>query len=428
MHRLALPLLLSIAACSSEDVYSSFDASDASIPGSESSADDDVGGGDTDGRAVDLPTCTTGSDLTAAEWRDTAEWPFFASLLEGQFEQHLTRWGADVSERVAVEIMDGEAPVGGATVELRDTAGTVLWTAQTDRHGRAELLAVYDGEAPEGPLTLHATALDGTTTTADAVTGWQRNVLTLPDAADPEALDLMLVVDTTGSMGDELSYLQCTLADVLAQIEQDHPGVDLRVSVNFYRDQGDAYLVRSNPFTAQLDLALAQLAAESADGGGDFPEAIDHALEDAVQNHHWRRDATARLAFVVLDAPPHDDADAMARYHGAVREAAAQGVRLVPVGASGIDRATEALLRTTAVATGGTYTFLTDDSGIGNDHLEPVVGPHDIERLNNLMLRLVDEALGSWRQPADADPETEYMPEPDSVPQGDTGSMGTGLP
>lgn len=48
-------------------------------------------------------------------------------------------------------------------------------------------------------------------------------------------------------------------------------------------------------------------------------------------------------------------------------------------------------MRSFAILTNGTYVFITDDSGIGNDHLEPTIGEFKVEKLNDLMVRLVDE-------------------------------------
>ena len=60
----------------------------------------------------------------------------------------------------------------------------------------------------------------------------------------------MFMIDTTGSMGDELAYLQVELADVIADI-RDNIGQSfkIRLSINFYRDADDEYVVREFPFT-----------------------------------------------------------------------------------------------------------------------------------------------------------------------------------
>ena len=69
------------------------------------------------------------------------------------------------------------------------------------------------------------------------------------------------------------------------------------------------------------------------------------------------------------------------------------GIRIVPIASSGIDKSTEYLLRTMAFTTGGTYTFLTDDSGIGGEHIEPTIGAYNVEKLNDMMVRIVNSYL-----------------------------------
>ena len=48
-------------------------------------------------------------------------------------------------------------------------------------------------------------------------------------------------------------------------------------------------------------------------------------------------------------------------------------------------------MRYFAIATNGTYVFITNDSGIGNDHIEPTVGEYEVEFLNNLLVRLINK-------------------------------------
>jgi hypothetical protein len=163
--------------------------------------------------------------------------------------------------------------------------------------------------------------------------------------------------------------------------------------MNFYRDVNDAYIVRSFPFTTDLDLALTQLSAQNTAGGGDLPEAMDQALYNGIYLHDWSPDARARLMFLVADAPYKDTANAEGLVGSALQEAALLGVRIIPIEASGTDVDTQFLMRTLDVITGGTYVFLTDDSGVGGPHLEPKVGPYEVEPLNQLLIRLITAAL-----------------------------------
>lgn len=216
--------------------------------------------------------------------------------------------------------------------------------------------------------------------------------LVLKSYEEPEekTLDLLFMVDTTGSMSDELEFLKLELQDVIRRVAEEYEGIRIRLSVNFYRDREDAYVVRDFPFTEDIDEALSRLRVQYSDGGGDYPEAVDEAFENAVKGHEWSEDSV-KLLFFVLDAPPHSDRNGTVDLMGSTLSAAAEsGIRVLPVASSGVDTETEYLLRTMAAVSGGTYIFLTDDSGVGDSHLEPTIGDYDVEYLNDLMVRLIN--------------------------------------
>ncbi|MFW5968193.1 MAG: vWA domain-containing protein, partial [Persicimonas sp.] len=357
-------------------------------------------GGDEDDSDEEVPA----GQLTAGEWRDVDNWDFWLELFEDSdsdddaesiakgWRDYEHKWGYDTRERygVVVTTPDGE-PAVDAEVELVDDEGTV-WRARTDNSGEAHLFAGLFGDETEGSPKIIARDADATAERTDIEPNQSEPIgLELDESQmPPAALDLMFVVDTTGSMGDEIRYLQAELGDTIERVEGEvEEDLSLRLSVNFYRDQDDDYIVRSYPFTDDVDQALGQLAEQSAAGGGDYPEAVDQALDDAIFEHEWRDEATARLLFLVLDAPPHDNQDSLQTLDNAIEKAAEKGVRVVPVSASGVDKPTEFLMRAFSIATGGTYVFLTNHSGIGNDHLEPTVGEYDVEYLNDLLVRLI---------------------------------------
>lgn len=359
------------------------------------------GADDRGGESGDPDTCTSGpcgesipaGQLTAGEWRDLDDWERWMDLVDGEFADDHESWGADTTQRFPVRVSEGGRPVVDAQVALVDADGRTEWEARTDAQGEAELFAGMD-DAASGPFTVEVRS-GSAALTQPIESGATTTELELSGSLSPRrALDLMFVIDTTGSMGDELRYIQAELADVIARSQANATQrFDLRVSMNFYRDVGDDYVVRSNDFTTDVDQALGQLGRQSAGGGGDWPEAVDKALENAIAGHDWSDDAAARLLFLVLDAPPHSDQRILERVRDATRLAAQQGVRIVPVSGSGIQKSTEVLLRSLGILTGGTYTFLTNDSGIGGDHIEPTVGEFQVEFLNDLMARLIVEAV-----------------------------------
>lgn len=345
--------------------------------------------------------------LTAAEWRDLEDWELWLSLYgEGRPAQEQPAgplaawrdtWGLHAPDRFSVRVVADGAAAADAAVTLWDGDGVRLFEARTDNHGRAELFAppIATELVPSYRIEV-VRGQTGAVLEDVEPTGAELPLFVDLSGSEEEErlLDLMFVVDTTGSMSDELSFLQAELGSVIERVDDNvEEDFDLRMSLNFYRDHGESYVVKSSPFTTDREVALAALDGERAVGGGDWPEAVEEALEEAVYGHAWSPDARARLLFLVLDAPPHHDASRMISLRETVREAARLGVRIIPVAASGTDRGTESLLRQMDVLTGATYVFLTDDSGIGNDHLEPITGPVEVELLDDLLVRLIQDAI-----------------------------------
>ncbi len=116
-------------------------------------------------------------------------------------------------------------------------------------------------------------------------------------------LDLVFVMDATGSMDAEISDVQANLLGIVRVLNRLAPS--LYVGFVAYKDNGSAYVTRVFPLTnmAGDNLQRAQTFVDGliADGGGDHPEAVDAALDDAFAME-WRPDAQGRIV-VVGDAP-----------------------------------------------------------------------------------------------------------------------------
>lgn len=322
--------------------------------------------------------------LTGGEWRDNDHWSDWKALYSTHSDWSLYRdeWRVSFENRAAVSVTSGGQPVEGAKVSCAN--GT---SAVTDNKGRAYLFY----EADSGEITVE---YNGETKTSGSISGDGSAEVELDSMADyPDKLDFMIMCDTTGSMSDELRYLQVELSDIVTKIQSDNANTDIRLSVNFYRDEGDEYVVREYPFTDDISAAVGAIGEQRADGGGDYPEAVHTALNSAVNNHDWDEDSV-KIMFLVLDAPPHsEDKQIVDSVRSCTEQAAEMGIRIIPIASSGVDKSTEYLLRTMSFVTGGTYTFLTDDSGVGGGHIEPTVGAYNVEKLNDMMVRIVNGYL-----------------------------------
>ena len=329
--------------------------------------------------------------LTAAEWNDNQNWPFFTNLVNSG-SISFPSYGIDPRNRIEVRLKDADGnSAGNEPVRLLAEDGTLLWTARTDKNGVAYLFWPSEGV----PFSLQAGSVSAPVSVAATSDGQgvseaqQTDAVELtlsPEAVVQSGLQVMFIVDTTGSMSDEIAYLQMDFSSIAVDV------ADARTefSACFYRDEGDEYVTRCNSFTSDVGTVQAQINAEYAAGGGDTPEAVDRILTQTLtENTEWREDCV-KLAFLIFDAPPH--AGTEQALQEAVRSAAEQGIRIVPVVASNADRDTELFGRALAICTGGSYVFLTDDSGVGESHLEPIVGSYAVELLHDVIVRIINEA------------------------------------
>ncbi len=211
-------------------------------------------------------------------------------------------------------------------------------------------------------------------------------------------LDVSIVIDTTGSMGDEIKYLQKEFSTLRDAIAVAFPSSQQRWSLVDYKDTLDPYVV--HPFDFQSDAAAYQAKLDdlSAFGGGDIPESPEEGLA-AANALAWRTDAgTARLVFWVADAPHHDARGK--QMADAIRAAAQNGIKIYPVASSGVDEFTELTMRSAAQLTGGRYLFLTNDSGVGGNHKEPSIPCYFVTKLDRAILRTIDvEMTGNYHEP-----------------------------
>jgi hypothetical protein len=191
-------------------------------------------------------------------------------------------------------------------------------------------------------------------------------------------------------MGDELEYLKREMKEIVRQTAAAYPNVAQRLALILYRDDGDEYVVRSFDFTSSIEAFQSQIDAQRAGGGGDWPEAPEKALSK-LTTLAWNRNTAARMAFWIADAPHHAGrAGTMAQD---ILTAQAMGIRIYPIAASGVADLLEYTMRTAAQVTGGRYLFLTDDSGIGNNHAEPTIPCYEVTSLERAMTRTIASEL-----------------------------------
>lgn len=135
--------------------------------------------------------------------------------------------------------------------------------------------------------------------------------LITPPAPLPEGkarVEVAFVLDTTGSMSGLIEGAKQKIWSIANQLASAEQQTDVRIALIGYRDRGDAYVTRRFDLTDDIDSIYRELRAFGADGGGDTPESVNQALNEAVTRLSWTTgDDVYRVIFLVGDAPPHMD-------------------------------------------------------------------------------------------------------------------------
>ncbi len=129
-------------------------------------------------------------------------------------------------------------------------------------------------------------------------------------AAGGKKFDLVFVIDTTGSMGDDIYNVKRDVNQIVSEIvEQDQ---DYRLAVIDYRDypertgySGDYVYKTQLDFTTDADEFLSVVDGLNVAGGGDTPETVYSALIDGVSSLSWRSGA-GKAVILMGDAPALD--------------------------------------------------------------------------------------------------------------------------
>ncbi len=115
------------------------------------------------------------------------------------------------------------------------------------------------------------------------------------------SVDLVIALDTTASMRDDIDAVRSMLIPMLCDIIADFSS--FRIGMVLYKDYFEEYLVKVLPFTGDFAEFQRTLNAIRVGGGRDIPEAVYEALYAACTKFPWS--AEEKLVILIGDAPPH---------------------------------------------------------------------------------------------------------------------------
>lgn len=136
-------------------------------------------------------------------------------------------------------------------------------------------------------------------------------VLSTPvaEAKTVGVLDLIFVIDLTGSMGDDIEEVQEQASDIVEYISDNIPS--WRIAIVGYRDFGEPVMFEDYAFSSNREDILDNINDLSVYGGGDWPEAVYEGLMRAIMTEEigdWR-DGVHKKIILMGDAPPHEKED-----------------------------------------------------------------------------------------------------------------------
>jgi Mg-chelatase subunit ChlD len=347
------------------------------------------------GPATELPQPVEQAGLRAGSVDDNSNFADFLTYLARIHDLGIETRDFDPAGRVVVTVVGTSGlPVAGALVSVV-AAGSEVASLRTTADGTARFLpALYGaGAIPEFTFTtggVSVNAAPGSSVTLQPASVGGRS--------GPVALDVLFLLDATGSMGDEIDRLKATIDNVAAQVAAFASQPDVRFAMTLYRDEGDTFVTKTFDFTGDIAVFRAALDDVVADGGGDYPEAVEEGFASALSEPTWRDPAsTLQLVFLVGDAPPRLDRQVPVEYPAAVIDAVARGIKVFPIASSESDDQAEAVFREIAAATGARFVFLSYGAQGAATGVSTDISSTDYEELplDALVVRLIAEELAA---------------------------------
>lgn len=210
-------------------------------------------------------------------------------------------------------------------------------------------------------------------------------------------LEVVFVLDTTSSMGGLIEGAKEKIWSIASRMATGKPTPRIKVGLVAFRDRGDEYITKRFDLTDDLDAVYRNLKAFRAEGGGDGPEHVGQGLGEAVQLMSWSQDAkTAKMIFLVGDAPPHDDYNDQFNSQKMAKAAIAKGI-VVNTIRCGAQADTEASFRSIALLADGRFDSIGQTGG-----MVAVVTPFDGE-LAKLNGAVADTSVYAGRADARAE-------------------------
>ncbi len=339
------------------------------------------------------------SGLKAGFADDNKQFNYFVSFLQ-KYEKQARHYAIPIEERIILKVRDkNDKPVANAGIVIYDgqlrlcegksyADGTFLFFPSEYGKSLSSYRAVITYQQADQEIVIDR---QGPRELAVRL-GRTRYV------PENTPLDILFIMDTTGSMGEEISRLKNTIEIINLNLASLSSKPKIRFGMVLYKDRGDEYDTRVIPLTADLEKFRAELNQVTAGGGGDNPEDLQAALQDSMEKINWNKDGI-RLCYIITDATAHLDYGQKYTYVNAVHDARKEGIKMFTIGTGGLDISGEYILRQISQYTYAKYIFLTyGERGEAEGGKEGSVSHHtganfQTDKLESIIIRFTKEEL-----------------------------------
>ncbi len=342
-----------------------------------------------------------GSGLKAGFADDNKQFNYFIDFLEKN-KNGVPHYPIDVSERIVLRVTDrGKLPIPNAVVNVYGD-GELLFEGKTYSDGTCPFFpsefssrigsyrVKLSHNRNEKEITINRRAR------REVDIRWD-----IPRAVGEKVpLDIVFILDTTGSMGEEIERLKRTIEIINLNLITMKARPHVRFGMVLYRDRRDDYVTKVIPLTDNLAQFQEKLDEVEAGGGGDYPEDLQAALDDAMHRIGWS-ERGVRMAFIITDASAHLDYGQSYTYVRAVKDARKKAVKIFSVGTGGLAIDGEYVLRQISQYTLGKFIFLTyGEKGESEGGREGSVSHHtganyQTDKLESIIIRFARDEINN---------------------------------
>jgi hypothetical protein len=204
----------------------------------------------------------------------------------------------------------------------------------------------------------------------------------LPPTDGVQNIDLVVCLDTSGSMERLIDSARGRLWDVVNRLHEAAPGATIRVGLLSYGSPSgsradEGWVVRRSGLSTDLDSVYAEMTSLRTSGGDEY---VGWVVHDAVQTMDWTPDGV-RMIFVAGNESA-DQGRAKHDFRTEVAAARERGILVNALFAGHIDMGTQELWAEVARAGGGAYAAI--DMAAGTRQIDSPVDA----RLQELNARL----------------------------------------